>query len=113
MRKDLAPRPAYRAYQALTRARPAGSRPDPGEWWRQGITWPHWTWPDGTKGWAVWAWSGEAKARLRIRGKILEAFDVLGRPLPYRLEGDLIEVPLRRSPIYLIGPEQLAVTVDK
>ncbi len=108
VRKDLAPRPAYLAYQALTRARPAGSEAAPGDWWRQGLTWPHWVRPDGRKGWAVWAWSGEKPYRLFVRGEIAEAFDVLGRPVRVEVKDRLADVTLSRSPLYLIGPEYLS-----
>lgn len=113
VRKDLKPRPAYLAYQALTRARPAGSRPEKGQWWRQGLTYPHWVRPDGTKGWAVWLWSGRANARLRIRGRITEAFDLLGRPIRIEVKSGLAETRLSRSAVYLIGPEQVGIALPR
>jgi hypothetical protein len=112
VRRDLTPRPAYLACQALTRARPSGSTTDEGDWWRQGMTWPHWVRPDGRKGWAVWLWSGEADYRLKVRGPVVEAFDHLGKPLPLDVKDGAARVRLARAPIYVIGPEHIEFEKD-
>ncbi len=108
VRNDLKPRPTYAAYKALIRARPPGSKTDEGDWWRQGLTWTHWIRPDGMKGWSVWAWSGQADYRVTVRGRCVEAFDHLGRPLKLKISDGAVEITLRRAPIYLIGPDQLS-----
>lgn len=108
VRRDLTPRPAYLAYRALTRARPAGSKPDAGDWWRQGMTWPHWTRPDGKKGWAVWLWSGEADYAVTVQGPVVEAFDHLGAPLRLKVTSGKADVRLRRAPLYIVGPDHLS-----
>lgn len=108
VRRDLTPRPAYAAYQALIRARPPGSTADRGDWWRQGLTWPHWIRPDGKRGWSIWAWSDKVDYRIQVRGKITEAFDHLGQPLELGMDDGKVDIRLGRAPLYFIGPDQLS-----
>lgn len=54
--RDLSPKPAYRAYAALTRRRPVGSASSQKPWrtGRSGVVRPEWILPDGRTAGAVW-----------------------------------------------------------
>ena len=78
---DLTPKSGYLAYQALTKARPAGSVNLPGAWNAAGesLCVLSWKRPDGQTAYAVWATSRSAKKRLiQVTGTLTDCFNYLG-----------------------------------
>jgi endonuclease/exonuclease/phosphatase family metal-dependent hydrolase len=107
--RDLSPKPAYTALVALARARPAGSKGLDHPWRSAEIYSPSWQRPDGKTAWALWT-VGEAKdLELKLGGQIAEAFDHLGNPLTLRAESGHLRLSVGQSPVYLIGPTELAI----
>lgn len=105
--KDLSPKPAYRAMQALNRARPAGSEPLDTQWQTGDIFHPAWKRPDGQTVFALWTAGTGGPTLLRIEGPIKEAFNHLGEPISLPTKTCLLSVPLSAAPLYLVGPEQI------
>lgn len=105
---NLTHKPAYAAYRALARARPAGSRAFEGCWQTNGIYYPHWQRPDAEAAWMLWHPGPMTNARAGVSGALLDAFDHLGRPLAIELQNGSIELELGDAPIYLIGPSALS-----
>jgi hypothetical protein len=107
--KDLLPKPAFLAYQILTRARPAGSKQIEIKNGRIGFA--HcvaWTRPDGKNGFALWDYQSQRNYSLSIDGAIEQAFDHLGRPISIPVASGKSTLPLSPGPIYLIGPKQIS-----
>ncbi|MBO7678126.1 MAG: hypothetical protein J6S75_00505, partial [Thermoguttaceae bacterium] len=105
---DISPKPAYFAYQALTRAVGEGA----GDFKRETaneIDRVSFRRADGTRGWAVWSPDGAKKVRLTAVGEVAEAFDGLGNAVSlddlFSPEGGNIEPEV----IYILGPEELKV----
>ncbi|MBQ6620569.1 MAG: beta-galactosidase [Thermoguttaceae bacterium] len=103
---DVSPKPAYLAYQALTRAVGEGA----GDFQRDtadDIDCVGFRRADGSRGWAVWSPGRAKKARLTLVGEVAEAFDFQGNAVSLddllSPEGGTIE----RGMIYIIGPEEL------
>jgi len=98
-RKTLEARPAYVAYAAFTRERPAGSVALPGPYVHANgdVYCPQWRCPDGTRAGAVWSVSGRGVAPAAARAAASYA-DYLGRPLPALPE------PLPDTPVYYRFP---------
>lgn len=107
--RDLSPKPAYTAMQALIRARPAGSMMAAGDWRTGAICHPLWKRPDELKAWALWTPEGEVKRAFTIRGKIDEAFDHLGNAVNLKIAGGSVDLTLRESILYVIGPDEITV----
>lgn len=106
--KDLTPKPAYPAMQALTRARPAGSKTGRHPHWRRdGIFCMGWVRPDGQAGWALWDGESQRKLHFNVTGPITQAWDHLGKTVLLSSRQGQIEVSLGPGPVYLIGPTQL------
>ncbi|OGV67131.1 MAG: hypothetical protein A2283_18285 [Lentisphaerae bacterium RIFOXYA12_FULL_48_11] len=108
--RDLSPKPAYVAMQALTRARPAGSMMAEGDWRADGIYHPCWKRPDGQTAYALWVSEGETRCKLVIRGKVVEAFDHAGNKVDLQVSGGSCEVALKESILYVVGPQDIVVT---
>ncbi len=102
--KDLKPKPAFAAYQTLTKLCPAGSTV-PEFQQKNGVYLTGWRRPDGVGVWAIWAADTPIKTTLQIRGKVTEALDHLGekQPIP---ESTCTAGP---SILYLVGPESVTV----
>jgi hypothetical protein len=101
---DLKPKPAYRAFEALNQARPAGSTALERRWQNGMLCCPGWKRPDGKTAFALWT-TGPAKTHtFTIEGNVTEAFDHLGKPVNIQLQNGLFEIPLSAEPIYIIGP---------
>lgn len=83
---DLAPKPGYLAYRALTKARPSGSVNRPGELFLADgkLCVVSWKRPDGQTGCAIWSPDGSVTRNVRISGKLSEAFDCHGSPVKLR-----------------------------
>ncbi len=110
LHRDLQPKPAFHALQALIRARPEGSKVHPGIWHEGGLYYPHWQRPDGALGWALWSISDTTTYQLQWEGPLLEGWDGQGRPV---LTGPLappLEISLSTAPLFLIGPTSLSLT---
>lgn len=109
--RDLSPKPAYTALQALTRARPAGSKAALDAPWRNddGLYFPHWTRPDGQTVWALWRGTGDATYSVQVTGTVAEAFDHLGQAKVLPLADGRATLTLGESILYLVGPEQVTI----
>ena len=106
---DLTPKPGYLAYRALTKARPAGSVPIPGELfrWNDQLCVLSWDRPDGQTGYAVWTPTPSPQAwKVQVKGQVTDVFDCHGEPvalLPKMIFGQKIT--------YVIGKDlELEVT---
>lgn len=110
---DLKPKPAYKAYSTLIKARPAGSKISSKPWKTGLIYHPAWTRPDGTTVHAVWnvwgRWKTPRMVPVRLEGEMTAAFDYLGESISLETNEDgTVTLPLDwGSPIYLIGPEEI------
>ncbi|MGE4286594.1 MAG: beta-galactosidase [Phycisphaerae bacterium] len=104
--KDLTPKPAYTAMQALNKARPAGSVGS-GLASDGTLYYPSWTDANGRRVYAVWTASTETKAEFEIDGQIESAFDMFGNKAPLKIENGSLPVTVSSEPIYIIGPRSL------
>lgn len=102
--KALEPKPAYYAYSALTRARPAGSNRDAMAL-NDDVAIASWIRPDGKKGWAIWSPLKTKEKTLRIQGAVTEAFDYLGNVVKKPKDGAGLSVA--PGILYLIGPKDV------
>ncbi len=77
---DLAPKPGYLAYRALTKARPAGSVNQPGELFLADgkLCMISWKRPDGQTAYAIWSPDDSVTKNVRISGELTDAFDCHG-----------------------------------
>lgn len=105
---NLTPKPAFLAYQALTRLCPSGSS-TPRLQHRGQVYSVNWTRPDGVKVWSIWAADSPEAVTLGIKGKIIESFDHLGGKLPETVVHDMA----KPGPIYLVGPENIVIETAK
>jgi hypothetical protein len=106
---DLTPKPAFVAYQALTRARPAGSKQIETKIGTTGSArCVAWTRPDGKLGFALWDYENQRNYSLSIDGVIDQAFDHLGKPISIPVTSGKLTLSLSPGPIYLIGPKQIS-----
>ncbi len=115
MHADLTPKPAYSAYAAFTKLRPAGSVQTPGAWHdaARRLYWPSWTRPDGTRAGLVWTTDDAAWTTLRFTGGKPELRTHLGRRLaPVEIEPGVYRVKLSDAPLAWQGA-QLVVLGDK
>lgn len=81
--RDLSPKSGYLAYQALTKARPAGSLKR-GETWKtedNSLVCLSWTRPDGKIGYAIWSPDLPVTKKITIRGNLEQCFNYLGKPV--------------------------------
>ncbi|MBT4818425.1 MAG: hypothetical protein HON70_22135, partial [Lentisphaerae bacterium] len=111
--RDLSPKPAYTAVKALTRARPAGSQNAKHNWRSEdgAFYFPHWRRPDGKMAWALWKAERSQSCSLAITGSVTEAFDHLGAPVTVSVRNGEVQIDVTESILYLVGPENVAVTV--
>jgi hypothetical protein len=108
--KDLTPKPAYRAMRALSRVRPAGSKPLDINWQSGTVFYPGWTRPDGKTAWALWTSGATRDATIDITGTITEAVDYLGKSMDLRQKEEKLTIRLSETPIYLISPETIQLS---
>ena len=109
---DLTPKPAYSAYSAFTKLRPAGSVQTAGAWHDDArrLYWPGWTRPDGKRAGLVWTTGDAAWTTLRFAGGVPELRTHLGRTLaPVRVGPGTYRVKLSDAPLYWLGAELVAV----
>ena len=108
MHANFVPKPAFSAYAAFTRERPAGSVNVSGPWHDEArrLFFPRWTRPDGAKGGMVWQ-LGETEPRtLRFVGGKPVFRNMYGRKIAVRQEGkDAYSIPVGESPVYYSGAE--------
>ncbi len=102
--QQLDPKPGYFAYQALTKARPAGSTGDKLDADAETRV-ASWTRPDGKRGWALWSSKVERPTTLKIDGKVDAAFDYLGNEVARPTSG--AEIRLAPGILYLVGPKNV------
>lgn len=107
--RDLSPKPAYTAMNALTTVRPAGSTRRDGTLRVGDVYRCSWTRPDRKIGWALWRPATATTVSLRMKGAVNEAVDHLGRLLRIEHQGDRVSLAIGEGPVYLIGPEQIDV----
>ncbi len=102
--QQLDPKPGYFAYQALTKARPAGSTGDRLDANAETRV-ASWTRPDGKRGWALWSGRAERPTTLKIDGKVDAAFDYLGN----EVDKPRSSASVRLAPgiLYLVGPKNV------
>ena len=113
VKKDLAPKPAFLAYRALSAVCPEGStRPvmkisgvyDTATWKR----------PDGVRVWALWRTFGQDAVKLTVRGNIEEIRNLFGekqelpKDLPSSTEKSF-RYEISDSVTYFIGPDALTL----
>ena len=81
---DLKPKPAYAAYAAFTKMRPAGSVQKPGKWHdeNRGVFFPRWDMPDGGRGGMIWTVGAKRTIRQTFSDAV-EFFDLFGSPLKF------------------------------
>ncbi len=109
--RDFSPKPAYTAYKALTRARPAGSQTIGSESWcsaDSSFYYPHWQRPDGKRGWALWILKNPQTYSITFTGSIDSVFDNAGAPVSYSQQGSTVLLQLSEYPVYVIGPQTLS-----
>ncbi len=106
--KELSPKPAFVAYQTLTRARPAGSKRIEIKFDNTGSTrCVGWTRPDGKNALALWDYESQRSYSLSTDDPIEQIFDHLGRPISVPVVSGKFIVPLCPGPLYLIGPRSI------
>ena len=108
MYHTLGPKPAYRAYRTLTELCPEGATlaapiPPDGERWM--VAWRR---PDGKKVHAVWSTGEPADRSFRFRGSLERVHDLFGAAVAVKPQGDVLQLPLSGSVIYVVGPEELS-----
>lgn len=108
VRRDLSPKPAFYAYQTLTRMRPDGSSkvilsPD-GNFYSA-----EWQRPDGKYGYAFWSF-GRRKYRLTLEKEVQvdEIADYLGKSIDPKLR----VLPVDGGITFVIAPQKLKFTVQ-
>jgi hypothetical protein len=114
-RFDLTPKPAYHAYQTLTRLRPPGSVALD-QWWNDGLMYhTAWTRPDGVTVHAVWnlwsRWGRPRIAHVQLEGQLVSAHGFRGANIDIAVTDDgIATLPLHSGdPIYLVGPTTLTL----
>jgi hypothetical protein len=112
LHQDMKPKPAYTAMQALSRARPAGSIPLETDWQAGSLYYPGWKRPDGQTAFALWTGGTSRNFTVTLEGSLAEALDYLGSPADFRLIDGKLTIPLSETPIYLIGPKRIIVSMD-
>ena len=102
VRKNLEPKPAFRAYQVLSNLCPSGST-IPVMTRRGNVYMVHWVRPDGEKVWAIWTPTLPETVSLTISGTVTEAVNHLGE------KQAIPQNTLTASPVllYLRGPERV------
>jgi len=108
--RDFTPKPAYTAFGALTRARPAGSveldtatcRFDNVMVFRT-----HWLRPDGVHGWALWSLETPASWQISCTGIPDSAFDLYGREIGLNVQSESVVMTLDQQVRDLFGPTAL------
>ncbi len=102
--QQLDPKPGYFAYQALTKARPAGSTGDKLATTAETRI-ASWTRPDGKRGWALWTSKAERPTTVKFDGTVDAAFDYLGNEVDKPRSGS--EIRLASGILYLVGPKNV------
>ncbi len=108
MHADFQPKPAYAAYAAFTRERPAGSVQVKGVWHnkRRDFYYPQWTRPNGVKAGMMWVAHAEAEGMrtLRFTGGTPVFRNMYGRKIALQeVEKGVFNVPVTESPLYFSG----------
>lgn len=105
VRKNLDPKPSFRAYQTLSRLCPTGSSRPSLE--KKGSAYlANWTQPDGTKVWAIWSAMKACEVELNVRGEVAEALNHLGEKQPHPGK----EYTVTPAILYLVGPESVSIS---
>jgi len=108
MHADFTPKPAYSAYGAFTRMRPAGSVQKPGEWHNKDrrFFYPQWTRPDGKNVGLIWQIDAPVVRHLKFTGGRPTFYNYAGRKIGVRDKGNgEYSVPVSDSPVYFVGAE--------
>lgn len=102
--RDLKPKPAYAAYAAFTKMRPAGSVQKSGKWHDENreVFFPRWDLPDGGRGGMIWTTGAAKRVRQSFSGPV-RFYDVFGDEVKISLESDgAYALPISGSPLYWI-----------
>ena len=106
--KDLSAKPAYIAMKTLNRARPLGSKAI-GKITHEGtICLAGWKRENDGNGWAIWNSGTPRMIKLKVKGKVTEAFDYLGNNVMFKENDGWGTIEILSSPIYIIGPEEIS-----
>ena len=101
--RDLSPKPAYLALQALNRARPVGSVSSAGDWQDGTLFYPAWKRPDGKTVRAVWTVGPARAVSLHSKDRITEAFNYLGQPVDLHGASEKVTLTVSADPVYVAG----------
>ncbi|MDO4630138.1 MAG: beta-galactosidase [Planctomycetia bacterium] len=106
---DLTPKSGYVAYQSLTKARPAGSVSElvsiPEKTEKDEPCIVSWKRPDGQIGYAIWMPSGKVTKKVRISGKITDAFTCYGKKVEFSGKDVSEEMAFSEEVTYFVGED--------
>ncbi|MBQ9431203.1 MAG: glycoside hydrolase family 88 protein [Kiritimatiellae bacterium] len=106
--RDLSPKPAYSAYQALIRLRPSGSVPLSGVHWKtddEKVYQPQWKRPDGTIAGALWSVDRPGIYRATFKEGDVRIVNHLGAEIMKCASGKPATVSISNAPIYFYGAQ--------
>ncbi len=114
LHRDLSAKPAFNALATLIRLRPAGSEPLDRPYHKNLCYYPGWVRPDGVTVHAIYdvygRWAKTRPQGIRFEGEFVEARGLFGNRLDLKADTEqgriTVPTPLR-SPVYLIGPENI------
>ncbi len=99
--RDLSKKPAFMAYQTLTKMLPANSTRPKLTITPNGVYLANWIRPDGVRVWALWTARHSQPVKLKISGKLEAVVDHLGEPVAVPENVKYAAAAL----LYLVGPE--------
>lgn len=105
--QKLDPKPAYHAYQAMTKARPSGST-QRGYVLDDDLVMTSWDRPDGKKGWALWSSRTTKTRTIAIKGAVEQAFDYLGNDVATPTNNS--KITLSPGVLYLVGADEITLS---
>lgn len=104
VRKNLEPKPAFRAFQVLTALIPSGSTvPMLGK--IGNVYQASWTRPDGVNIWAFWTADGAQPIKLKFSGEIRDVFNHIGESQNVSSQ----EYMITSSVLYFVGPDVVSI----
>ena len=110
---NFTPKPAWGAYRNFILMRPVGSAQTTGQWRGDGLFFPQWTRPDGTKAGVLWKTGETEKRELRFapggadgQSAGIRFRDYTGRAIhPVRVSDGTYIVPVGEHPVFFEGGE--------
>ena len=109
VRRDYTPKSAFEAYRTFIRMRPAGSVQNKSRWRsaKSDVFAPQWTRPDGVAAGMIWKVGSPQMKKVGFSSQDVDFFDVNGKRINPRREGNGFNVKISSSPIYFLGGELL------